>query len=119
MHNMLYVILLCRGKVKRGKATGEVSGGVSNMQKQPSDAVMSEATQPSDEPESDALLLQDKMKWIAQDVVKKVVSYYFLYAILHYIICIFRTQLLSSLLLYARSIGYIFFPQIPFCIFSQ
>ncbi|KAJ9547361.1 hypothetical protein OSB04_019904 [Centaurea solstitialis] len=62
-----------RGKVKRGKAaSGEVSGGVSNMQKQPSDAVMSEATQPSDEPESDALLLPDKMNWLAQDVVKKV-----------------------------------------------
>lgn len=67
--------------MKRGKATGEVITRVNNMTKPPLD-VGSESTQPSGEPDCDvgALSLQDKMKWLEPDVIKKVV-WYFLYSI--------------------------------------
>lgn len=53
-----------RGKVKRGKATVEVTGRVNSMQKQ----------QASDEVECDtaAVSLQDRVKLLEQDFVKKV-----------------------------------------------
>nr|XP_043627311.1 TNF receptor-associated factor homolog 1a-like isoform X2 [Erigeron canadensis] len=53
-----------RGKVKQGKAIGEVTGQVNNVQKQHA----------TNEVESGgvAVPLQDRMKWLEQDVVKKV-----------------------------------------------
>ncbi|CAH1412308.1 unnamed protein product [Lactuca virosa] len=66
-------VVIARGKMKRGKATGEVITRVNNMTKPPLD-VGSELTQPSGEPDCNvgALSLQDKMKWLEPDVVKKV-----------------------------------------------
>ncbi|KAI3700755.1 hypothetical protein L2E82_45393 [Cichorium intybus] len=59
-------VVVGRGKVKRGKGMNEVTTRVNNMTKLPSEV--------SEPPECNigALSLQDKMKWLEPDVVKKV-----------------------------------------------